>query len=80
MSSGSVCVCKTITCYWAARQREDRMEEKREIKAEWGPCKGGHLFSKLKIRTQSEKIFLLLVMRVAVWEMWFGCWPEGWDF
>lgn len=56
------------------------MDGKREIKGAWGPCNGGHLFSKLKIRTQSEKIFLLLMMRVAVWERRFGCWPAGWDF
>lgn len=56
------------------------MEEKGEIKGLWGLHNGGHLFSKLKVRARSEKIFLLLLMRVDFWERWFGCWPEGWDF
>lgn len=43
-------------------------------------CNGGHLFSELKIRTRSERIFLLLQLRVAVWEKQFGCLPEGWYF
>lgn len=43
-------------------------------------CNGGHLFSKLKIRTRSERIFLLLELRAAVWERRFGCLPEGWYF
>lgn len=43
-------------------------------------CDGGHLFSKLKIRTRSERIFLLLELRTAVWERRFGCLPEGWYF
>ena len=65
VSAEAVSVSVTTTCSWANRQREDRMEGKREIKAVWGPRNGGHLFSKLKIRTRSDKIFRLLIMRVA---------------
>lgn len=56
------------------------MRGEREIKGIWGPHNGGHLFSKPKIRTRSEKMFPLPVMRVAVWEGRFGRWPKGWDF
>lgn len=77
--SSLACACNHHTVLGAERKRGRNAREKGK-KGVWGPCNGGHLFSKLKIRTRPEKIFLLLIMRVAVWERQFGCWPEGWDF
>lgn len=67
----------TMACYWRERGGEEAKGNKR---ADGELCNGGHLFSKLKIRTRSERIFLLLELKAAVWERRFGCLPEGWYF
>lgn len=67
----------TTACYWRERGGG---EEKGYKRADGELCHGGHLVSKLKIRTRSERIFLLLELRAAVWERRFGRLPEGWYF